>query len=310
MRNKEEELSHTIENRKDIITEFKNRIFKNDVFLSNIQIEKNYTKPNMVYIEYWETEKFILLCTAKAGSSIISHIMDENKLNIIPMKTLTTKITEYYNDFFNIETEYIENEIDKDCLEYYKALNGKSKKDIILVTRNPIYKWMSGVVEDLNQSLNKTPFIKNLVQYEKSDDAWVNQLNLYKELLPYHIQNMWEDSSSIARQHSQLYNENFFYFLTVNNKIDLKKLHIIDIDNENHNLIEIIKAYYPEIKWGNKFSTHRLNHEFLFKNLHSYLSEKNISEPIINLIKKEISNDYKWYKILLKIYKNNLWVKK
>jgi hypothetical protein len=299
-----------LSDRSKIILDSKTTFFNEDDWLSNIEKEGVYSNSANIHIEYFETEKFFLLCTSKGGSSFINGFLKRNNLEVKHNQELN-KIIRGHNNFFNIKNKYKEEEVDKQIIEYFKLLNGKSKKDLIIVTRNPLVKWMSGVIQDLNSLVDKAPMLMKLVKYEKSDDKLKNQLNLYRSLLPYFLTERFETEGKIALGHSQLYNEYFFQLLLIHSNIDKNKLHIVDIDNPNHDLSDVIEKYYPYTKEEKNISywTHREKHLHLFKNLNHFLIEQGIEKNVTAAIKNEILNDYKWYILLLETFKDNLWKK-
>lgn len=304
---------HKIDERVELILNTSPDKFKNNnnSFISNIsKNEMNYN--NMIFFgpSVWETSKFFIIVTSKGGSTITESILLDNNLSL---KKMDDNLMKSYKYFVNIENKYTENDVDNEFLEYLKALNGKSKKDIIIFTRNPIIKWMSGVIMDIELLLNNSPIIKKLIDVPHCDDKDEYNLNLLRSFLPKYLNELWETRSSFLDGHSHLYNEHFFQLLTLNKGINLNKLHIVDIDNPNHDIVEVVRNYYPEIKETHStqhFWTKRDKHEYIFNDLESYLKANNFSQPLINLLEKQISNEYKWYKILLKTYENNLWKKK
>ena len=305
-------LEHKIDEREELILNTSPENFKGSKhsFVSYVpKDERNYNNMIIFGPDVWETSKFFIIVTSKGGSTITKSVLLDNNLSL---KKLDSDLLQSYKYFVNIE-KHNEVDIDNEFVEYFKALNGKSKKDIIIVTRNPIIKWMSGVIMDMELIIHNNPIIKQFIKVKPTDDKNEYHLNLLRGLLPTYLTELWEKRSSFLDGHSHLYNEHFFQFLTLNKGIDLNKLHIIDIDNPNHDIVDVVRSYYPEIKETEStkhFWTKRDKHEPIFWNLEYYLQQNKLSLPIINRLVNEISNDYKWYKILLKTYENNLWVKK
>lgn len=306
-------LRHKIDEREDIILNTSPENFKDNKhsFISNIHNdERNYNNVMFFGPDVWETSKFFIIVTSKGGSTVTESIVLDNNLSL---KKMNPDLMQSYKYFTNIENKYSEVDMDNEFIEYFKALNGKSKKDIILVTRNPIIKWMSGIIMDMELIIHNSPIIKKLLDVPHDDDKNVYNLNILRSFLPKYLNELWETRSSFLDRHSHLYNEHFFQFLTLNKGINLNKLHIVDIDNSNHDIVEVIRTYYPDIKETNStkhFWTKRDKHEHIFFHLENYLQKNNFNEPIIKRLEKEISNDYKWYRILLKTYENNLWKNK
>ena len=298
---------HTTTNRKSIIIDTNKKFKQSNNFLRHLS--NNPFATGGVSMEFFETSKFIILCTQKGGSSFINNILKENDLFIHNPDEARDDFQKNNNFIDLFEKNY---KVKTDAVtEFIKIISGTSKKDLIIVTRNPIIKWMSGVVQDLDGILQDAPFLSKTVHYEKVDDDEQNVLNLQKTIMIDFLHDRLEREGTTAMAHSALYNELFYQLLIINDKIDTNKLFIVDIDNPDHNLADVLKKYYPEIKDSDSFNnywTHREKHHFLFNDLHDRLQDKNL-EIVINSITKHVTDDYRWYLILLEKYKDNLWKK-
>lgn len=298
---------HTTANRKSIIVDANKRFKESNNFLRHLSL--NPFSSGGVSIEFFETSKFIILCTQKGGSSFINNILKENDLFIHNPDDVREEFWDN-NNFIDLFDKNYKVKTDG-VSEFIKIISGTSKKDLIIVTRNPIIKWMSGVVQDLDGVLHDAPFLSKIVNYEKTDDTEENVLNLQKTIMIDFLLDRLEREGTTAIAHSYLYNELFYQLLIINDKIDTNKLYIVDIDNPDHNLADVLKKYYPEIKDSfsfNNYWTHREKHHFLFNDLHDRLQDQNL-EILINSITKHVTDDYRWYLILLEKYKDNLWKK-
>ena len=283
----------------------------NGTFLSSI-VENPFATGG-VSVEFFETSKFILLCTQKGGSSYINNALAENDL-FVHNPNEARPIFDKFNNFIDsLHLDYENMDIPEVALEYSKILQGKSKKDLIIVTRNPILKWMSGVIQDLDILLLDAPVLRKVINYELDYiDYEQSTLNLQKELLIDFLIERFESEGTTACAHSQLYNDMFYQLLSVNSTIDKNKLYLVDIDNPNHNLADVLKRYHPEIQEteNHKFYwTHRHKHDYLFSDFKDRINERHLEIPLIESIIKDITYDYQWYLILLANYKDNLWKK-
>jgi len=275
------------------------------------RITENPFSSGGVSVEFFETSKFILLCTQKGGSSYINNTLTENNL-FVHNPHETKPIFDKFNNFIDsLHVDYANMDIPEVALEYSKILQGKSKKDLIIVTRNPILKWMSGVVQDLDILLHDAPVLRKLINYEVDYiDYEQSTLNLQKELLIDFLIERFESKGTTACNHSKLYNVLFYQLLSVNSNIDKNKLYLVDIDNPNHNLADVLKRYHPEIQETEKhklYWTHRHKHDYLFSDFKDRIDERQLKIPLIESIIKDITYDYQWYLILLANYKDNLW---
>jgi hypothetical protein len=270
--------------------------------------DKIYSTGQNINIEYYETEKFIMLATAKGGHSYITALTNQNNLLVNDRVFLNDSIKKY-GDFINIPPIPFVDGIPDEIQEYYNILNGKSKKDIIIVTRNPIAKWMSGTIQDMDAIIDDSPIIKEFLFYKKDVDKRQEILNMQLSLIPKYLQHLYNESGTLLHGHAKLYNEYFYQLIQLNN-IDKNKLYIVDIDNPEHDLYLVFKKYFPEIPNNDtteNYWTHRLKFGQLFQNLKLTLTEAKVPRIVATTLEKELDRDYQWYKILLQKYKDNIW---
>ena len=304
-------MKHSIYTRETLMKEASDVFNRRNNFLK--RITENPFSSHGVSVEFFETSKFILLCTQKGGSSYINTALSENNL-FVHNPEQAKEIFHKFNNFIDLlHVDYANMDIPEVALEYSKILQGKSKKDLIIVTRNPILKWMSGVVQDLDGLVHSAPVLRKLINYEVDYiDYEQSTLNLQKELLIDFLIERFESEGTTAYAHSKLYNVLFYQLLSVNSNIDKNKLYLVDIDNPNHNLADVLKRYHPEIQKTEKhksYWTHRHKHDYLFSDFQDRINERQLEIPLIESIIKDITFDYQWYLILLANYKDNLWKK-
>lgn len=296
---------HTTSNRKRIVENANKKLKISNNFLQRLKY-KPFSQGGLSF-EFFETSKFILLCTQKGGSTFINNILEENNLFVHNPNDVRQEFQDN-NNFIDLFDKNYKVKTDG-VREFIKILSGTSKKDLIIVTRNPIIKWMSGVIQDLDFIVLDNLFLKKIVHYKKSDNSEEDTLNLQKSIMIDFLLDRLERHGTTAIEHSTLYNELFYQLLIINDNIDLNKLVIVDIDNPDHNLAVILKRYYPEIKESKNFNyfwTHREKHQYIFGDLQEKIEERGL-EILLNSITKHITDDYRWYLILLDKYKNNLW---
>lgn len=288
----------------------------------------NEEHPNLIHYNtstsIWETQKFFIFASSKGGSTITSKLLesldptyDTNKKNL---ENLFFQINE---GFVHFNKEY--DEIDKSLKELYSALNGKSKKDIIFVTRNPVYKFFSGVIQDVSTDIptflpqlmnldtkgfdihsDPHSFIDNLFEGRVQMDEEV-KTEMMSKIVAAFLKSRYQTRGSCVLGHSKSYNELYNKIIDSSPKIDKTKLWFIDIDNPKHDLVKLFQKYYPEIKLdkdSDRVWTHRPKWDSVFGNLLQYFDNSDY-KVILNSIHKEVLNDYYYYKLLQNKYHNN-----
>jgi hypothetical protein len=308
MRNKEELLLYNIENRKKIINDNNNELLIKDFFLNDNLDDKNIYEFKNSHIQYNETDKFGILFSHKGGSTAIYSILEHNNLNYFKRDEFFNKEIKYH---FNINKNRTEN-LDFKLDEFNKIVNGKSKKDLIIVTRNPIYKFLSGMYQDLSIEFLKSDLLYSFLKEKYKDENLpihdskdIDSLpeRIIGEMAYLHVKNLFYKEENIRYGHSSLYNELFFNFLYVNKSINKSKIKIIDIDNPNYNLFEVFKKYYPEIEQSNRskhFWTHRDKHRIILEGVSKHIKEDELH--IKQFIRETVNQDYYYYKLLLQNY--------
>lgn len=244
-----------------------------------------------------ETEKYFIFFTPKGGGSFINKFHDAHnlKINIDKENDYLNSIKSAFYPFNNINSNIQENELDL-------LLNGKSKKDLIIVTRNPIYKFLSGIYQDL---------IKDRATETNSDITQEISDTELQELVYNELNNRFLERGDICTGHSMLFNKWFYLLLTLN-KIDTSKLFIVDIDNSKSSLSELFLNYYPELEKSNSlktFWTHRNKHKSVIESLMSGIS-KNNNNGLMVFMRNEISLDFYFYNLIQEVYKNNMYIQK
>lgn len=250
--------------------------------------------------QYMETEKYGIIFTSKGGSSYITKTLTDY--------ALFTDDSSEFNNIFN-STLYPSNSkqsTSKKYNEFFSIINGTSKKDLIIVTRNPLYKWLSGVYQEIEMEYSNSNILYGMTQDEYKPNN-NNSDKLTKDLLEklvykYLIGTLYREGN-ITIGHMALYNQVFFLFL-LNNNIDTNKLKIIDIDDYESSINKLFNLYNPEILIDDTQGlwTHRTKHEHILRGLD--LSVNN-SINIKEMVKREVGIDFYYYSLLNKKFDKN-----
>lgn len=312
----EKNIPHTLDNRKLILTEYDNSQLVNSFF--NIPHNPDEFSLECNIPQYNETEKFCILFSSKGGSTIINSILTDNKIGFLDRNN---QFDSSCKDYFNFTKGNTNRNISTEFDEFIKLVNGKSKKDLIIVTRNPIYKFLSGIFQDISLDLSKshilyymmeskypiknTEKIENENKFNHLQDIENLHPNAIGELSWIHAKNLFYKYQSISRGHSAPYNELFFNFLYLHKSIDKSKIKIVDLDNPEYSIVDVIKKYFPEIKETdrlNNFWSHRSKHELVLKGIETHSKIELDGETIRKWLIKEVQRDYNYYKLLKESY--------
>ena len=250
--------------------------------------------------EYMETEKYGILFTSKGGSSYIMRTLKEYNLSE------HVDENEFANGFGPVFLSTLHPSstgkgTPKKFAEFFSILNGKSKKDLIIVTRNPVYKWISGVYQEISMDYSKSNILYGMLQndYKLNEcETNINKLTddiLEKLVYRYLVGSLYRNGT-VATDHAALYNQSFFLFI-LNNKIDMNKLKIVDIDDPNCNINKLLKSYNSEVivNKTDGLWTHRPKHEHVLKGVIDNLGS---SINIKDILKREVGTDFYYYSLL------------
>ena len=252
-----------------------------------------------------ETDKFFVLVTSKGGSSIMQNI-----INLLNGKSRDDnsffKLSEFFRDNQNFltvgSTELVTQNGNE---EFIKLLNGKSNKDLIIITRNPLFKWLSGIIQDVEGELRDSESelykwvddtfkgfdISNINKSPDSRDYDLNQPIISKIIYKYLMLMYLDNNNSCTKNHASLYNELFYLFLENNKNINFSKVRLVDIDSENGDIVEFIKNYYPSLDDSNfsEFYTRRNTWQFYFETItDEFKDDISVIESISNDIRRDL----------------------
>lgn len=285
-------------------------------FLNNSDINKVPDYLSYHGLQYAETDKFGIIFTPKSGSSLINSLCKVNNLTENSnQKNIAIDLQQTQNLFGIFEND------DKQFDGLRNMLIGKSKKDLIIVTRNPVSKLLSGTIQELymeySNSKSLSEWVSEKYNIEFKDIKSFLKTKLYsfekkQEILSdityKYLYSVYRKTGRTTQGHSQLYNEMVYTILGNHDKINLSKLRIIDIDSSTGNIVSLFKEYYPELK-GNElieeFNTHRTDWDLFFGKLLKKFYE--LSDPFWVAMKTDVSRQYYYYTLTLEKYKNNLY---
>lgn len=273
-------------------------------------------------IFYAETPNLGILYYNKVGSSFMSTMFEHNQsLRIDGIEICSNKAGEYKvrsiheNQWVWATTHKKDRGILTESLgDFEKITNGTSEKDLIIVTRNPKLKLLSGMIQDIDihgdiQFPHKFFFKGYITKHYPS----VLGIKTYEELKKIHPK-IWEDIfeqyligwfSEFSRiktsdgAHGKLgFNETYYKFLELN-PINLDKLTIIDIDSIDGNLETVFKKYHKNLKFPQSVHSNKAGYSDMV-----YLINK-VSKKYKHLVKDiewEISRDYFYYNLIKEKY--------
>lgn len=268
-------------------------------------------------LEYKETSKFSMLVAGKTGSTITNILLQDNNLSLIDLSK-QDEVNNCFRTNYNFTLGCEDNqEIISELNEFKKILNGNSEKQLVIVTRSPIYKWCSGLVQELDEELKtsttSSSFISekynidvdsigDIVDCSDIDDS--TKKDLFSDLAYKFLKTSVIRRGTSQINHMQLYNE-IIYLLLKNNNINLSKLKIIDIDSPSGDIVEFFKKNYTicENDSTQGYWTVKHFYNLVIGDLREYLLKKD--KMLYNLIESEIKKDLHYYNLLLTKYKNN-----
>lgn len=176
---------------------------------------------------YKQTSKFGILYSNKCGSSLIRDYIDSNNLNETTRELYQEVFVHGFQQLLNMDKT-------NDFLDFTNMLRGKSGKDLIIVTRFPTQKWLSGIWTQ----------IVHLVKESANDDVWSHSKSKTEEIIYKELKHLADNIHSLSIGHSTMYNEAYYNLLTLHPNIDRKKLRIINIDTLEGDLKSLISEYY------------------------------------------------------------------
>tara|TARA_B100001939_G_scaffold121627_1_gene105396 strand:- start:2216 stop:3253 length:1038 start_codon:yes stop_codon:yes gene_type:complete len=263
-----------------------------------------------------KTNKLLVLYAAKHASSFLQDLLHTKKYTEEVISTENpTQLT--FNNFKseinltpkgNLAKLGIEN-----AKELVKITNNESELDLIVVIRNPIYKLISGLIQDLEGQLENNyllpAVIKNQYKIDIEDYNTIGDLpsEVAAELFYEYTMRLLIQTGTLKNHHSTLLNEATYNLLEQYSKIPKNKLKIVDVDDVHSNLGHTILTHHNEITSNWKeglFKTHRPKWISLLTSLEKILEEKNRTHSFKQILKNYCYQDYFYYLKLKEKYKD------
>jgi hypothetical protein len=279
------------------------------------------------YMIYYVTTKFSILTFMKGGTSRIGGLLEHNK-NISKYNSNTDgsadslgidwiRALSLHEDRIKLNQPNRINPSEPQS-HFNSTMLGASENDFVVVIRNPRYKWLSGVLQDLRQQnsndslqpsligflVNKYPTLSEIFKDPENmfiEEVLNNEPDAFYDLFKHFLLGHLALNKSVTNHHSKLYNEVTYKLLQLNTEIDETKLKILDLDSVEGNIDNVFKHYYPDldISDGQGKSTQRKKYEPLLIALKRFENEYPI---YMSMIQESISRDFFYYKLIKQNY--------
>lgn len=208
-------------------------------------------QPQAIFLA--ENEKSFVITKPKVASRFVQSLYQgstheiriENTLEISPYFEVTNEASKSYNRLLDVKT---------------------NNKEIFLIYRNPLKRYISGVIEDIlvsigQENFNERFFLRsylsknNIEPYYLFEQLKENESNrnfLLNEEFKSFLDDVLNDffywqvqTTPIFSHHSSPYMVIYDKILK-SQKIDNRKVHLINLDNEKNNLSEILKPFVSD----------------------------------------------------------------
>ena len=260
---------------------------------------------------YNETDKFGIFYSLKSGSRLIQTTLQIQNRSLFTNNNFRQDLrTPRYDELRHLLS------INKSDSYQYKILNelklildGNSQKDLIILIRNPLKKFISGLIIDIQNDFAGSKIIRKKYNFINHDSIYSFSDEILYEIINMYISRYTSEDSIIDFGHSALYNETYYHILS-NFNLDLSKVKIVDLDNVNSNISELLCMYYPELisdETINSFWTQRKFHAKFINVLNQVMAHKS-NIGIFERIQREIYSDYFYYALIYKKFNKNIFV--
>ena len=308
------------EDREIALTEYNHNGIVDEIFCEPPFLLNNY-------MIYYVTTKFSILTFMKGGTSRIGGLLEHNK-NISKYNSNTDgsadslgidwiRALSLHEDRIKLNQPNRINPSEPQS-HFNSTMLGTSENDFVVVIRNPRYKWLSGVLQDLRQQnsndslqpsligflVNKYPTLSEIFKDPENmfiEEVLNNEPDAFYDLFKHFLLGHLALNKSVTNHHSKLYNEVTYKLLQLNTEIDETKLKILDLDSVQVNIDNVFKHYYPDldISDGQGKSTQRKKYEPLLIALKRFENEYPI---YMSMIQESISRDFFYYKLIKQNY--------
>jgi len=311
------------------MTEYKNNFDKDEdvnKWISNEKVDDLLDKCHGG-VFYAETPKFGMLYYNKVGSRFITTMFENNQsLKVNGIKIVSKhsqEKTEFFRQNQNQWAWATKHQKDRGVLkesiaDFEKITNGTSEKDLVIVTRNPKLKLLSGMIQDINIHgdihFSHQLFFKGYINKHYPS---VLGIKTYEELKKIHPK-IWEDIleqyligwfSEFSRirtseaSHGKVgFNETYYKFLELN-PINLDKLTIVDIDSIDGNLETPFKKYHNNLNFPKTIEP--MSNKSKYSDMIYLLKKIGDNQKYSKLIESiewEVSRDYFYYNLIKEKY--------
>jgi hypothetical protein len=276
---------------------------------------------------FYSSEKLILITYNKVATSYSCEFFRDTESNNyeIPIQVDSDYNVVHKSIITEIDKYYKMKQVDiseKFNQEWKSILDKTTKKDILILYRNPFNYTLSGIVQEFGISIqsilnkeniddffSKSFFEKYIYEnelfellkhnnfFEVTDNSEIFQI--YKELLIKYIE--LESSFLIGKHHTKPYLIYLYLFLLKSN-IDTNKLKILDIDDNRIKLKSVFESYglkNPRLNLSNEEKIKRSN--FNFKNSIENLFSKKYSDMLIDNPSFNLDKSINYLKFIISI---------
>ena len=310
------------------MTEYKNNFDKDEdvnKWISNEKVDDLLDKCHGG-VFYAETPKFGILYYNKVGSRFIKSMFKDNQslrvdgIEIYSNQVSGHNVRSINQNQWSWATTYKKDRgiLTESLGDFEKITNGTSEKDLVIVTRNPKLKLLSGMIQDINIHgdiyfpnqfffkgyINKHyPSVLGLKTYEELKKI---HPKIWEDILEQHLIGWFSEFSRIRTSeasHGKVgFNETYYKFLELN-PINLDKLTIVDIDSIDGNLETPFKKYNNNLNFPKTIEP--MSNKSKYSDMLYLLKKIGDNEKYSKLIESiewEVSRDYFYYNLIKEKY--------
>jgi len=302
--------------RKDILTADSDSTIKRFFGDAYEEAGANYWTPgnSTARLMIAKTKKLLFIYAAKHASAFLNDLLFKKIYTKAPLSEgMADLIFEPFSSKISLSDDFGGGELGiENAKEFLNLTKDKSKLDLIITVRNPIYKLISGLLQDLQNQVNSNYVLSGLVksqygiEFNNQTDIGELPADIISELLYKYVMELFTQTGSLKSTHSTLLNEVTYNLLEEYPNLPKNKLKIIDIDDIHSNLGDTISMYHDEIssKWKkNLFKSHRPKWIPLLKSLEKVVKEKYDWNSFLKILKTYCYQDYFYYLKLKEKYK-------
>lgn len=255
-------------------------------------------------VKIYPTDEYLFITIQKVATRLLGSMYNDSVKKGLAF--------DYNIDIFNKEVipaqsniEYLQESVIKD---FQDGVSGKLQKKVIILYRNPLKRFKSGIVQDFNsvildngnsdftlkllfELLDTNDSVKQFVlnnigslQHLQLNNSPTGTREFFKESLKYYTQHLADTGFNNPHSRNYIYS---FYILLTSNFFELSNIILCDIDE---NLNELISDLNLNVNYEHRNS----NSEFI-PMMNDVLSDNDI---IIGRVKKYLHIENMFYNIL------------